>query len=155
MEHRPPRFTTGMKTCLIAFYEAVKENLYWIILALAFALMLWLAPKVNATPLDDFIRDHNLIFPQIVKDQMKSQDLVAAAGTMNTKEQIFTIYFLPRPDTFDIVEFDVRDAVMQAKFYLVKKKVVVEYHTSRSCQSSKSWPSCKVEVIIFLTLWPL
>ena len=31
------------------FYEAVKENLYWLILALAFALLLWLAPKVNAT----------------------------------------------------------------------------------------------------------
>jgi len=133
----------------------LKENLYWIILALAFALMLWLAPKVNATPLEDFIRNHNLVFPQIVKEQMKEQDLVAAAGVMNEKEQIFTIYFLPKPETFDIQEFDVRRAVMQCQFYLSKKKIIVEYHTCRSCQSSKSWPSCKVEVIIWMELWPL
>ena len=65
--------------------DFLKEDLYWIILALVFALIFWLAPKVNATPLDDFIRDHNLIFPQVVKDQMKEQDLVAAAGMLNEK----------------------------------------------------------------------
>jgi len=138
-------------------YEAVKENLYWLILALAFALMLWLSPKVNATPLEDFIRNHNLVFPQVVKDQMKEQDLVAAAGVMNEKEQIFTIYFLPRPDTFDIIEFDVRDAVMQARFYLVKKKVVVEYTTYRNCsQSAKIWPgNHRDKVYVFAELWDL
>ena len=146
-----------MKTCLVAVYEAVKENLYWLILALAMALLLWLAPKVNATPLDDFITDHNLVFPQIVKEQMKEQDLVAAAGVMNTKEQIFTIYFLPRPDTFDIVEFDVRDAVMQARFYLVKKKVVVEYTTYKKCsQSAKIWPgNHREKAYVFVELWEL
>ena len=90
MEQKP-RFTTGMKTCLKALLSEAYNNLYWLILALAMALFLWLSPKVNATPLDDFISDHHLVFPQIVKEQMKEQDLVAAAGVMNTKEQIFTI----------------------------------------------------------------
>jgi len=49
MEHRPPRFTAGMKTCLIALLQEMYRNLYWLILALAFALLLWLAPKVDAT----------------------------------------------------------------------------------------------------------
>ena len=146
-----------MKTCLVALYEAVKENLYWLILALAFALMFWLAPKVNATPLDDFLIKNKLEFPQIVKEQMKEQDLVAAAGVMNEKEKIFTIYFLPRPDTFDVAEFDVRDAVMQAKFYLVKKKVVVEYMTyKKSSQSAKIWPgNHREKVYVFVELWDL
>jgi len=39
-----------MKTCLIEIYEAVKENLYWIILALVFGIMFWLAPKINIIP---------------------------------------------------------------------------------------------------------
>ena len=159
MEHRPPRFTTGMKTCLIALFEAVKENLYWIILAIAFALMLWLAPKVNATPLDDFIKTHDLVFPEVIKKQMEEQNLVAAAGMMNEKEQVFTIYFLPKTDlpsnVFQFIDFD--KAVMIAKFYLVKKKVVVEYTTYKNCpQSAKIWPNNHREkVYVFLELWEL
>ena len=38
-----------MKTCLIALLQEMYRNLYWLILALAFALLLWLAPKVDAT----------------------------------------------------------------------------------------------------------
>jgi len=149
------KVTVGMKTCLKALLSEAYNNLYWLILALALTLLLWLAPKVNATPLDNFLTEHKLEFPQVVKDQMKEQDLVAAAGVMNEKEKIFTVYFLPKPETFDIQEFDVRRAVMQCQFYLSKRKIIVEYHTCRSCQSSKGWPSCKIEVIVLMELWPL
>src|SRR3989344_1657942 len=124
----------------------LKENLYWIILALVFALIFWLAPKVNATPLDDFIRDHNLIFPQIVKEQMKEQDLVAAAGMLNEKEQIFIVYFLPKQDLpaneIQIIDFS---------------KVVVEYITYKtSLQPAKIWTGNHRErVYVFLELWDL
>ena len=127
MEHRPPRFTTGMKTCLIAIYEAVKENLYWLILALAFALMLWLAPKVNATPLSKFLADHKLDFPSVVLQQMKEQDLVAAAGILNEQEKTFTVYFMRRPETEDVQEFEIYKSVMKCRFFLVQKKIIVEY----------------------------
>ena len=142
---------------LKAIYEALKENLYWLILALAFALMLWLAPKVNATPLDDFLISHNLEFPRIALEQAKKQDLVPAAGIMNEKEQIFTVCFLPAPETFDIQEFDVRNAKMEVRFYLVKKRVIVEYVAERDCShAGKCWPNNHTEkVFIFLDFWHL
>jgi len=137
----------------------LKENLYWIILALVFALIFWLAPKVNATPLDDFIRDHNLIFPQIVKEQMKEQGLVAAAGMLNEKEQIFTVYFLPKQDlpANEIQIIDFSKVVMECKFFLVKKKAVVEYITYKnSSQPAKIWTGNHRErVYVFLELWDL
>src|SRR3989344_9261218 len=137
----------------------LKENLYWIILALVFALIFWLAPKVNATPLDDFIRDHNLIFPQIVKEQMKEQGLVAAAGMLNEKEKIFTVYFLPKQDlpANEIQIIDFSTVVMECKFFLVKKKAVVEYITYKtSSQPAKIWTGNHRErVYVFLELWGL
>ena len=137
----------------------LKENLYWIILALVFALIFWLAPKVNATPLDDFIRDHNLIFPQIVKEQMKEQGLVAAAGMLNEKEQIFTVYFLPKQDlpANEIQIIDFSKVVMECSLFLVKKKAVVEYITYKtSSQPAKIWTGNHRErVYVFLELWGL
>ena len=142
---------------LKVIYEALKENLYWLILALAFALMLWLAPKVNATPLEDFISSHNLKFPKVALEEAKKQNLVAGAGIMNEKEQTFTVYFLTKPETFDIQEFDVRDAKMEVKFYLTKKKISVEYETYRNySEGAKLWTgTAKKKIIIYLELWSL
>ena len=146
-----------MKTCLIAVYEALKANLYWLILVLAFALMLWLAPKVNATPLEDFVSKHNLVYPKIALEQAKTQNLVAAAGIMNEKEQTFIVYFLPASETFDIQEFDVRDAKMEVKFYLVKKKITVEYETYRNySEGAKMWTgTAKKKIVIYIELWDI
>ena len=138
-------------------YETAKKNLYWLILALAFALMLWLAPKVEATPLEEFISSHHLEFPKVALQEAKKQNLVAGAGVMNEKEQIFTVYFLPKPETFDIQEFDIRDAKMEVKFYLTKKKISVEYETYRNCgECAKLWPGKGFrKVIIYTEFWHL
>ena len=152
-----PKFTTGMKEVLFAILEEARKQWWWIILALALALMLWLAPKVNATPLEDFISSHNLKFPKVALEEAKKQNLVAAAGIMNEKEQIFTVYFLPKPETFDIQEFDVREAKMEVRFYLVKKRVIVEYITERDCpRAGKCWPNNRTEkVFIYYDFWHL
>ena len=152
-----PKFTTGMKECLKGLLNEAYRNIYWLILALVFALMFWLAPKVNATPLDDFISEHNLVYPQIAVEQAKAQNLVAGAGVMNEKEQTFTVYFLLKPEIFDIQEFDVRDAKMEVKFYLVKKKVSVEYETYRNySEGAKLWTgTAKKKIIIYIELWDI
>ena len=139
-----------MMTCLIALYETAKKNLYWLILALAFALMFWLAPKVNATPLDDFLVEHHLDFPNVVIEQMKLQNLIAAGGMLNSKEQAFTVYFLKKPETEDVTEFDIHKAIMKVRFYLVKKWVIVEY------KKEILWNANEYKtIIIHLELYPL
>lgn len=136
----------------------IKENLYWLLLAIAFALMFWLAPKVNATPLDDFLTENHLEFPQVVKDQMKEQNLVAGAGVMNTKEQVFTVYFMPRPNE-NMQTFDIRKAVMQVAFHLCKKKIVVEYPAivEKQNRHAKCWNGQIIyqKILVYLELFPL
>lgn len=125
----------------------------WIIFCLVVALGMKIA---KGTPLEEFLVGHNLEFPQIVKEQMIKQNLVAGAGIMNEKEQIFTVFFLPKPETFDIQEFDPRKAVMQVAFYLVKKKITVEYTAYKECShAGKCWQGGQKKVFIFLTLFPL
>ena len=126
----------------------------WIIFCLVVALGMKI---VKGTPLDDFVSAHNLVYPQIAIEQAKIQNLVAGAGIMNEKEQIFTVYFLPQPETFDIQEFDVRDAKMEVRFYLVKKRVIVEYITERDCpRPRKCWPNNRTEkVFIYYDFWHL
>mgnify|MGYP001573489706 CR=1 FL=1 len=152
-----PKFTTGMKEVLFAIAGEARKQWWWLVLALALALMLWLAPKVNATPLEDFISSHNLKFPKVALEEAKKQNLVAAAGIMNEKEQIFTVYFLPQPETFDIQEFDVREAKMEVRFYLVKKKITVEYETYRNySEGAKLWTgTAQKKIIVFIELWDI
>ena len=152
-----PKFTTGMKEVLFAIAGEARRQWWWLVLALAFALMLWLAPKVEATPLEDFVSKHNLVYPKIALEQAKTQNLVAGAGIMNEKDQTFTVYFLTKPETFDIQEFDVWDAKMEVRFYLVKKRVIVEYVAERDCShAGKCWPNNHTEkVFIFLDFWHL
>jgi len=138
--------------------DFLKEDLYWIIIAIAFALMFWLAPKVSATPLSDFLEKEKLDFPQVVLDQAKEQNLVAAAGTMNEEDKIFTVYFMRKTDlpanAMQTIDFD--KAIMECKFYLSKKKITVEYESWRNSQPAKIWPSYRVEYMrVLLELWPL
>ena len=95
----------------------------------------------------------------IVKEQMKEQDLVAAAGMLNEKEQIFIVYFLPKQDlpANEIQIIDFSKVVMECKFFLVKKKAVVEYITYKtSLQPAKIWTgNHKERVYVFLELWDL
>ena len=126
----------------------------WIIFCLVVALGMKIA---KGTPLDTFISEHNLVFPQVAVEQAKAQNLVAGAGIMNEKEQTFTVYFLPTPETFDIQEFDVRDAKMEVKFYLTKKKISVEYETYRNySEGAKLWTgTAKKKIIIYIELWDI
>ena len=126
----------------------------WIIFCLIVALGMKIA---KGTPLEEFVLSHNLVYPQIAVDQAKAQNLVAGAGIMNEKEQIFTVYFLIPPETFDIQEFDVRDAKMEVKFYLTKKKISVEYETYRNySEGAKLWTgTAKKKIVVYLEFWSL
>ena len=64
---------------------------------------------VKGTPLDDFVSAHNLVYPQIAIEQAKIQNLVAELNNERERTDFYSL-LLPQPETFDIQEFDVRDA---------------------------------------------
>lgn len=137
-----------MKECLKGLLSEVWRNLYWLILALAFALMLWLAPKVNATPLDDYLKEHKLEYPCVVHEQVFLQDLVAACGILSQKDQTFTVYFMKRSET--VQEFDIHKALMKVRFFLKKIIIIVEY------QKAILWNANEYKiVIVHLEFYPL
>ena len=153
-----PKFTTGMKDVLFAILEEARKQWWWLVLALAFALMLWLAPKVKATPLDDYLLSHHLELPKVAQEEIKKQDLIAACGIEDTKNNIFTVYVLKKNDIpVAPLQVDISKAVMQVHFYLVKKRVIVEYTTCKDCpHAGKCWPNNRTEkVFIFLDFWHL
>lgn len=152
------KFTTGIKTCLIALFAEIWRNLYWILLIIAYAVMLWLAPKANATALDDYLAKHNLILPPVALQEIEKQDLVAACGIEDTRNSIFTVYVLKKDDIPPApLQIDVSKAILKVHFYLVKKRIIVEGVFCKEIHpAGKCWPNNRTEkVYFFYDFWRL
>lgn len=147
-----------MKDCLKGLLDEAYRNIHWLILALALALLFWFMPKLNATPLDDYLKKHNLTLPKEAQEEIVKQSLIPACGIEDTKNNIFTVYVLKKDDIpIAPLIVDIQKAIMRIHFYLIKKKVIVEYTTCKDCpHAGKCWPNNRTEKIyIFYELWHL
>lgn len=115
------------------------NELHWIIVAAVFALILWLAPKVDGSELDDYLKKNNLNLPASLKDRFEQQGLAPAFGMecddkISSRKQ-FVVFYVRKedmPSEEEVKELNMIDpsiVVLKVRYNQVKKSVSVEYTT--------------------------
>lgn len=114
------------------------NELYWIIVAAVFALMLWLGPKVDGSELDDYLKKNNLNLPVSLKERFEQLGLAPAFGMecedRNLRKQfvVFYVYKEDMPSEEEVRELNMIDPsiiVLKVRYDKIKKSVGVEYMT--------------------------
>lgn len=117
---------------------------------LIIAVLLLIPSLALATELDDFMKENNLDLPRIAADEIKKNNLIAACGIKNSKDNTFTIFVLKKDDIPMSGRVDLSKAVMTVKYFLTKKKITVEY------RQSVLWGARDFrQVTVFVELFPL
>lgn len=124
-----------MKDCLLALWDEIKKQWFWLALAVFIAIMLCCL-GVQGSQLSDYLEKNNLRLPPNLEERLDKMGLVAAYG-MKTEDltfhETFAVSYVRKEDADkieqDIGVIDPSLVVVKIRYYPCKKKIAVEYTT--------------------------